>query len=90
MLLADSRASFQIEGERPPRNRLERWGRAILQAGKNKLSLDEIVRLHSVLIEDTRFVQAGLRTDVCIAASSTTFWPSAASRRRAWCFPCHP
>lgn len=63
MLLTDSRASFQIEGERPPRNRLERWGRAILQAGKNKLSLDEILRLHSVLIEDTRFVQAGLRTD---------------------------
>ena len=63
MLLADSRASFQIEGERPPRNRLERWGRAVLQAGKNKLTLDEIIRLHSLLIEDTRFVQAGLRTD---------------------------
>jgi hypothetical protein len=62
MLLADSRASFQIEGERPPRNRLERWGRAVLQAGKNKLTLDEITRLHGVLIEDTRFVQAGLRT----------------------------
>jgi hypothetical protein len=63
MLLADSRASFQIEGERPPRSRLERWGRAILQAGKNRLTLDEILRLHGVLIEDTRFVQAGLRTD---------------------------
>ena len=24
LLLADSRASFEIEGERPPRNRLER------------------------------------------------------------------
>jgi hypothetical protein len=63
MLLADSRASFQIEGERPPRNRLERWGRAVLQAGKNRLTLDEIIRLHGVLIEDTRFVQAGLRAD---------------------------
>ena len=63
MLLADSRASFQIEGERPPRNRLERWGRAVLQAGKNKLTLDEIIGLDSLLIEDTRFVQAGLRTD---------------------------
>lgn len=29
MLLADSRASFEIEGERPRRNRLERWGRAV-------------------------------------------------------------
>lgn len=62
LLLADSRASFQIEGERPPRNRLERWGRAVLQAGRNPLTLDEIVRLHNVLIDDTRFVRAGLRT----------------------------
>lgn len=63
MLLADSRASFEIEGERPPRNRLERWGRAVVQAGRNRLTLDEIVRLHGVLIEDNRFVHLGLRTD---------------------------
>jgi hypothetical protein len=63
MLLADSRASFEIEGERPPRNRLERWGRAVLQAGKNQLTLDEIIRLQRVLIEDTRFIRAGLRPD---------------------------
>jgi len=63
LLLADSRASFQIEGERPPRNRLERWGRAVLQAGRNPLTVDEIIRLHNVLIEDRRFVQPGLRHD---------------------------
>ncbi len=63
LLLADSRASFQIEGERPARNRLERWGRAVLQAGKNQLTVGEIVRLHNVLIEDTRFVHPGLRAD---------------------------
>ena len=63
MLLADSRASFEIEGERPPRNRLERWGRAVLQAGKNELSLAELNRLHRVLIEDTRFIKAGVRPD---------------------------
>jgi hypothetical protein len=63
LLLADSRASFEIEGERPPRGRLERWGRAVLQAGKNPLTLDEIVRLHGVLIEDRRFINAGLRPD---------------------------
>src|SRR5262249_41103985 len=63
LLLADSRASFEIEGERPPRNRLERWGRAVVQAGKNPLTLEEILRLQSVLIEDTRFVRAGLRAD---------------------------
>jgi hypothetical protein len=63
MLLADSRASFQIEGERPPRTRLERWSRAVLQAGKNTLTLEEIIRLHNILIEDTRFVRSGLRPD---------------------------
>jgi hypothetical protein len=63
MLLADSRASFEIEGERPPRNRLERWGRAVAQAGRNPLSLEEIVRLHSILIEDRRFIEVGLRPD---------------------------
>ena len=65
MLLADSRASFEIEGERPPRNRLERWGRAVLQAGKNRLTLDEIIRLQRVLIEDTRFVRS-----VCVPTAS--------------------
>ncbi len=63
LLLADSRASFEIEGERPPRNRLERWGRAVMQAGRARLSLDEITRLHSVLIEATRFTRTGLRPD---------------------------
>lgn len=63
LLLADSRASFEIEGERPPRTRLERWGRAIQQAGKNRLTLEEILRLQRVLIEDTRFVRAGLRVE---------------------------
>jgi hypothetical protein len=63
MLLAESKASFVIEGERPPRNRLERWGRAVMQAGKNPLTLEEIIRLYRVLIEDTRFGVAGLRPD---------------------------
>jgi hypothetical protein len=63
LLLADSRASFEIEGERAPRNRLERWGKAIMQAGRTRLTLDEIIRLHSILIEDTRFVKTGLRPD---------------------------
>lgn len=63
LLLTDSRASFEIEGERAPRNRLEHWGKAVLQAGKNELTLEEIVRLHRVLIKDTRFVFPGLRPD---------------------------
>jgi len=63
LLLADSRASFAIEGERPPRGRLERWGRAVMQAGRIPLTLEEIIRLQGVLIEDRRFTQPGLRTD---------------------------
>lgn len=63
LLLADGKASFQIEGERPPRSRLERWGRAVLQAGRSELTKEELVRLHGILIEDNRFVQAGLRQE---------------------------
>ena len=63
LLLADSKASFEIEGERAPHSRLERWGKAVLQAGRNELTLDEIVRLLQVVIEDTRFVFPGLRHD---------------------------
>ncbi len=61
MLLADSRASFEIEGERPPRERLEHWVKAVKQAGKYPLTVDEIIRLHGVLIADNRFIQLGLR-----------------------------
>ena len=62
MLLADSRASFEIEGERPPQNRIERWGRAVLGAGKRPLNQTEIYRLHTILIGDDRFTEIGYRT----------------------------
>ena len=61
MLLADSRASFAIEGERPPRSRLERWGKVVLQAGKKPLNQTEIYRLHGILLGDDRFTQVGYR-----------------------------
>jgi hypothetical protein len=35
----------------------------VLEAGKNPITLDEIIRLQHILIEDTRFVRAGLRPD---------------------------
>lgn len=40
--VSDSRASFQIEGERPQASRLQRRGRAIGVAGSGKLTLDEL------------------------------------------------
>lgn len=63
LMLADSRASFAIEGERPPRDRIERWGKAVQQAGRNPLSIAELNRLQRVLIEDERFVKPGLRDE---------------------------
>lgn len=63
LLLADSQASFQIEGEQAPRTRLERWGKAVLRAGKNRLALEELIQLLRVLIKDSRFVFPGLRQD---------------------------
>ena len=63
LLLADSRASFEIEGERPPSNRLERWGRAVLEAGKRPLNQTEIKNLHRILIGDDRFTKIGYRDE---------------------------
>jgi len=63
LLLEDSKSSFAIEGERPPRRRIERWGQAIGQAGRSPLDLEELLRLQRVLIGDSRFVRLGLRDE---------------------------
>ena len=63
LLLADSRASFEIEGERPKTDRLQRWGRAVLEAGKRPLNQTEIYRLHRILIGDDRFTEIGYRSE---------------------------
>lgn len=63
LLLKDSKASFTIEGESPSHNRVERWGRVIGEAGKKRLTLDELARLQEIIIPDTRFVNHGLRTE---------------------------
>lgn len=61
LLLKDSRASFAIEGETLPRSRAERWGKAVAQAGLIPLSIEELLRLQAIVIEDRRFVKLGLR-----------------------------
>jgi len=63
LLLSDSQASFEIEGERASKNRIENWGKIINEAGKTPLSISELERLHSILLEDTRFIKIGLRED---------------------------
>jgi hypothetical protein len=62
MLLSDSWSTFAIEGERPPRERIARWGQAIAQAGRSQLSVAELERLQRTLVDD-RFVPLGLRTE---------------------------
>jgi len=63
LLLDDSRASFEIEGERPSTGRAAQWGRVIGEAGSIELDIDEMKRLQQVVIPDDRFVQMGLRTE---------------------------
>ena len=63
LLLQDSRASFAIEGERPGANRAQRWGKAIGQAGLHPLTIEELLRLQSIVIADSRFVKLGLRNE---------------------------
>ncbi|MCF8241369.1 MAG: Fic family protein [Melioribacteraceae bacterium] len=61
LLLKDSKASFNIEGETPLHNRALRWGRAIGQAGKSNLTKNELLRLQQIVIENDRFVNMGFR-----------------------------
>ncbi len=61
LLVKDSKASYTIEGESPPQNRLQRWGNTIGQAGRNNLSKEELLRLQSLVIENERFMKFGWR-----------------------------
>ena len=63
LLLKDSRSSFAIEGEHPPQDRIQRWARAIGQAGQQSIDRDELLRLQRIVIGDARFVRLGLRTE---------------------------
>ncbi len=63
LLLGDSRASFQIEGESPSKDRAQRWGNAIEMAGSVETRISELERLQRIVIADTRFVTLGLRRE---------------------------
>ena len=63
LLLEDSKASYVIEGERPPQDRIQRWGQAIGEAGQTPMTADELLRLQRIVIGDTRFVHMGLRIE---------------------------
>jgi hypothetical protein len=63
LLLKDSKSSYVIEGERPPQDRIQRWGRAIGEAGRAPLDEQEFVRLQRIVIGDERFVKLGYRDE---------------------------
>ena len=63
LLLKDSKSSYAIEGEYPPQDRIQRWGRAIGEAGRNPVDFEELLRLQEMVIGDTRFVHIGLRVE---------------------------
>lgn len=61
--LKDSRSSYAIEGERPPQDRIQRWGRVIGEAGRQPLDRDELLRLQRIVIGDARFIKLGFRNE---------------------------
>ncbi|ULJ72237.1 Fic family protein [Rhizobium gallicum] len=63
LLLKDSRSSFQIEGEDPPQDRIQRWGQVIGEAGRRPVDRMELERLQRIVIGDARFVHLGLRQE---------------------------
>ncbi len=63
LMLKDSKSSFAIEGEHPAHERIQRWSRAIGEAGKRPFDLPELLRLQRIVIGDARFVQLGLRQE---------------------------
>ncbi|MES5485417.1 Fic family protein [Bradyrhizobium sp. INPA03-11B] len=63
LLLKDSKSSYVIEGERPPQDRIQRWGRAIGEAGRAPLDQQEFLRLQGIVIADERFVRLGFRQE---------------------------
>ncbi|AYG62337.1 Fic family protein [Rhizobium jaguaris] len=63
LLLKDSRSSFQIEGEDPPQDRIQRWGQVIGEAGRRSIDRAELERLQRIVIGDARFVHLGLRAE---------------------------
>ncbi len=63
LLLKDCKASFAIEGEYPPNMRARNWGKAIGQAGKRPLSVNEIERLQDIVIGTKKLKHMGIRTN---------------------------
>ena len=63
LLLKDTKASFVIEKESLPHNRILRWSKALGQAGKKEINIDELNNLQKLVIGDSKFTKFGFRTE---------------------------
>ena len=63
LLLKDSQASFEIEGERPSRDREQRWAQTLGDAGRTALTTDRLLDLQRQVIGDSRMIALGLRQE---------------------------
>lgn len=63
LLLKDSKSSYAIEGERPPQDRIQRWGRVIGEAGRQPVDREELLRLQRIVIGNDRFTKLGFRDE---------------------------
>lgn len=61
LMLKDSKASFTIEGEPAKNRRTDLWGKAIGEAGKNRLSHGELARLQKMVILNPAKIHMGYR-----------------------------
>ncbi|HEY9789557.1 MAG TPA: Fic family protein [Candidatus Obscuribacterales bacterium] len=73
LLLADTKASFAIEGETPPIERINRWCRAVQQSADYPLSIEELERLQNILIVDHRLVQPGVRKKMVFLGTASRY-----------------
>ncbi|MEZ5945598.1 MAG: hypothetical protein R3C04_01870 [Hyphomonas sp.] len=62
-MLADSAIVLCHRRRKPTQDRLQSWGQAIAQAGRNRLSHEELCRLQRIVIPDARFVRMGYRIE---------------------------
>ncbi len=63
LLVEDTKATYAIEGEYPARNRIERWGKIVGQAGQRELSISELEHLQTIVISNMRFITPGCRVE---------------------------
>ena len=63
LLLKDSKASFNIEGEKPSPSRARNWGYIIGDAGKQEITQEEIERLQQIVIGREKLQHMGIRVN---------------------------